>query len=119
MQNWQFVLVKYLVTALVIVAVSEIARFSGRLGALITALPLVTVMVLIWMQVEGRTQASIAEYASYTLWYVIPTLPFFVVFPLLITRTAFPTALGLATVVTMLCFILFAVAVKRFDIDLF
>ncbi len=41
-----FLAVKYLVTAAVVVLVSEIARRNAQLGALIAALPLVSLLVL-------------------------------------------------------------------------
>ena len=43
---------KYLTTALVVVLVSEIAKRSDKLGALVAALPLVTILALIWLQIE-------------------------------------------------------------------
>ena len=48
-----WIIFKYLTTAGVVVAVSEIAKHSDRLGAFIASLPLVTVMVLMWMFIEG------------------------------------------------------------------
>ncbi|WP_431477962.1 DUF3147 family protein, partial [Massilia eburnea] len=72
---------KYLVTAGVVVAVSEFAKRSDRLGGLIAALPLVTVLALIWLYVEKQPHEKIANHAWYTFWYVVPTLPMFLVFP--------------------------------------
>ena len=43
-----WLIVKYLLTATVVVAVSEVAKRSDRLGGLLAALPLVTVLALIW-----------------------------------------------------------------------
>jgi uncharacterized membrane protein (GlpM family) len=72
---------KYLITAAVVVLVSEVAKRSDRLGGLIAALPLVTVLALIWLQVERQPQVKIANHAWYTFWYVVPTLPMFLAFP--------------------------------------
>ena len=46
---------KYMVTAGVVVLVSEIARHSDRLGAFVASLPLVTVLVLIWMYIDNQS----------------------------------------------------------------
>ena len=46
-------IIKYLVSAAVIVAVSEVAKHSDRLGALIASLPVVTLMVLFWLYLDG------------------------------------------------------------------
>ncbi len=68
---------KYLLTAAVVVLVSELARRSDKLGALVAALPLVTLLTLIWLHVEGQGEARVANHAWYTFWYVVPTLPMF------------------------------------------
>ena len=85
-----WLITKYLITALIVVIVSEVAQRSGKLGALITALPLVAVLSLIWLHIEHQPGSGIAEYARYTFWYVLPTLPMFLV---LISRFGFWSAL--------------------------
>lgn len=72
-----WLIVKYALTAGIIVLVSEVAKRSDRIGGLLAALPLVSVLVLIWMKLEGQTQAKIASHTWYTFWYVFPTLPMF------------------------------------------
>jgi hypothetical protein len=77
---------KYAVSALIIVAVSEVAKRSGKAGAFISSLPLVTLIVMTWLYLEGQPRERIAEYAKFTFWYVLPTLPMFLVMPLLLNR---------------------------------
>ena len=109
---------KYLITAAVVVIVSEFAKRSDRLGGFVAALPLVTVLVLIWLQVEHQPQAKIANHAWYTFWYVIPTLPMFLAFPALLPRLGFWPTLLACLLITVACFGLFAVLVRRFGIEL-
>ncbi|AHX12203.1 hypothetical protein CH75_02030 [Dyella jiangningensis] len=109
---------KYLITAAVVVIVSEFAKRSDRLGGFVAALPLVTVLVLIWLQVERQPQAKIANHAWYTFWYVIPTLPMFLAFPALLPRLGFWPTLLACLVITVACFGLFALLVRRFGIEL-
>ena len=113
-----WLITKYLSTAAIIVLISEIAKRSDRLGGLIAALPLVTVMSLIWLQLEGQAQDKIANHAWYTFWYVLPTLPMFLLFPYLLPRLGFWPTLVVSAIVTVLLFALFALAVKRFGIVL-
>ncbi|ASK36185.1 MULTISPECIES: DUF3147 family protein [Alloalcanivorax] len=110
--------VKYLITALLVVVVSEIARHSGRLGALVAALPLVTVLTLIWLHVEGAPSARIVDHAWYTFWYVLPTLPMFLLFPVMMARWGFWPALSCSALLTLVCFLVLVVTMKRFGIDL-
>lgn len=114
----QYLIVKYLVTAGVVVLVSELAKRSDKLGGLVAALPLVTVLTLIWLYVEQQPVSKIANHAWYTFWYVIPTLPMFLAFPLLLPRIGFWPTLLACIVITMVCFGLFAVVVRRFGIEL-
>lgn len=109
---------KYLITAAVVVLVSEVAKRSDRLGGLLAALPLVTVLALIWLYVERQPQSKIANHAWYTFWYVVPTLPMFLAFPMLLPRIGFWPTLLTCVVITVVCFWLFALLVRRFGIEL-
>jgi uncharacterized membrane protein (GlpM family) len=113
---WLFT--KYFLTAAVVVLVSELAKRSDRLGGLIAALPMVTVLTLIWLYLENQPVEKIANHAWYTFWYVIPTLPMFLVFPVLLPRIGFWPALAVCVLITVACFWLFALAVRRFGIEL-
>jgi hypothetical protein len=109
---------KYLLTAAVVVLASELAKRSDRLGAFITALPIVTLLALVWLQLEQQPQQKIASYSTYTFWYVIPSLPLFLVFPALLPRFGFWPSMLAGIIVTVACFWLFAVILRRFDINL-
>lgn len=114
--NW--IIFKYAITAGMVVLISEIAKRSDRLGGLIAALPLVTVLTLIWLFVENQPTEKIANHAWYTFWYVVPTLPMFLIFPYLLKRMGFWSTMGTSVVVTIVSFYLFARLVKVFGIDL-
>lgn len=109
---------KYAITAAIVVLVSETAARYPRLGGLLAALPLVTVLTLIWLHLERRPEATVADHAWYTLWYVVPTLPMFAAFPFLLPRLGFWPTLGACVLITLACFKLFAVLLQRFGIQL-
>src|SRR6476659_4758442 len=109
---------KSLVTAGVVVQVSEVAKRSDRLGGFIAALPLVTVLTLIWLHLERQTESKIANHAWYTFWYVVPTLPMFLAFPYLLPRIGFWATMLSSVAITVVCFGLFALVVRRFGIEL-
>ena len=77
-------LVKTLVTVAIIVCVSELVKRSPRMGALVVALPFTSILVMVWMRVEGQPASRIAAHSSATFWYVLPTLPMFVLLPKLL-----------------------------------
>lgn len=113
-----WIITKYLITAAVVVLVSELAKRSDKLGAFVAALPLVTVLVLIWLYVEQQPQEKIANHAWYTFWYVLPTLPMFLAFPALLPRLGFWLTLLASVVITVICFGLFTLVLRRFGIHL-
>jgi F0F1-type ATP synthase assembly protein I len=94
------------------------AKRSDKLGGLIAALPLVTFLVLIWLYVEQQPTEKIANHAWYTFWYVVPTLPMFLAFPMLLERIGFWSALFASIGITIICFIVFSLIVRQFGIEL-
>ena len=109
---------KYAATALIVVVVSEVAKRSDKWGALISALPLMTILVLLWLYVERQPTEKIANHAWFTFWYVIPTLPMFFIFPMLLPRLGFFPTLLAGIVLTVTCFGVLVYVMRRFGIDL-
>jgi len=113
-----WLIVKYLISAGAIVLISEVAKRSGKIGALLTALPLISLLALIWMYAENQPVEKIGNYAFYTFWYVIPTLPLFLIFPYFLPRIGFWGSLGISAGISIGCFLIFAFVLRRFGIDL-
>ena len=113
-----WIITKYLITAGMVVLISEVAKRSDRLGGFIAALPLMTLLTLVWLFVENQPEEKIANHAYYTFWYVIPTLPMFLLFPYLLPRIGFWFTMGASVAVTIVCFGLFALLMKHFGIEL-
>lgn len=113
-----WIITKYLITAAVVVFVSEVAKRSDKLGGLVAALPLVTFLALIWLYVEKQPAEKISNHAWYTFWYVVPTLPMFLAFPVLHARIGFWPTLAACALITIVCFVAFAYLVKHFGIEL-
>ena len=101
-----------------VVLISEIAKRSDRLGGLIAALPLVTVLTLSWLYIENQSSDKIANHAYYTFWYVLPTLPMFLIFPYLLKKFGFWTTLSLSMVLTLVIFFFFSKIMKFFGVEL-
>lgn len=112
------VYLKYLITAAIVVLVSEVARHHERLGALIASLPMVTLLALIWLQLGDAPASRISNHAWYTFWYVLPTLPMFALFPVLMARTGFWWALLMGVAITLVSFLLLGLVTRRFGLSL-
>ncbi len=113
-----WIIFKYVITAGLVVLISEAAKRSDKLGGLIAALPLVTVLTLIWLFMENQSTEKIANHAWYTFWYVVPTLPMFLAFPWLIKRFSFWSTMGISNIVTLVTFYIFAKLIKSWGIEL-
>ncbi|MGJ8677030.1 MAG: DUF3147 family protein [Akkermansiaceae bacterium] len=116
------IILKYLITSALIVIISEVAKRADKLGALIAALPLVTVLAMTWMffELKGEQQTEkIANHAYYTFWYVIPTMPMFLLIPWLLRKGwHYGWTMLTASLMTAVLFILTAWIMKRFGVDL-
>tara|TARA_B100000035_G_scaffold315481_1_gene336870 strand:+ start:47554 stop:47910 length:357 start_codon:yes stop_codon:yes gene_type:complete len=113
-----FILLKLFATAAIIVLISEIAKISDKLGALIASLPLITFLTLVWLYVEKQDHEKIANHAYFTFWYVLPTLPMFLLFPILLKNLGFWFALVLSIIFTIVLFLIYVQFLKIFDIHL-
>ena len=96
-----FIFFKIIITRLIIVIITEIAKFNDRIGGLIAAMPITTFMILFWLHYENNSVEKISNHASYTLVYVLPTLPMFLVFPYLINKFGFYWSIFLSVLITV------------------
>ena len=102
----EFTLVKTLLSALIITMVSEIAKKSPAFAALIASLPLISVLGMIWIYQETHDVPRIAAHAEATFWFVLPSLPMFLVLPLMLRHgVGFYLALALNCALTALLYL--------------
>jgi len=76
-----YLTIKAALSGIIIAVVSEVARRSPTLGALIVSLPLVSILGILWLWRDTGDAQRIATHAQSTFWYVLPTLPMFLVMP--------------------------------------
>ena len=79
-----YLILKAAISGILIALASEIAKRYAGLGALIASLPLVSVLGMIWLWRDTRDPTRLADHAAATLWYVVPSLPMFVLIPLML-----------------------------------
>jgi len=79
-----YLALKAILSGIVVAAASELARRSPALGGLIVSLPLVSLLAFIWLWQDTGDNARIATLSESTFWYILPTLPMFLVLPALL-----------------------------------
>ncbi|NVN01054.1 MULTISPECIES: DUF3147 family protein [Asaia] len=97
---------KSAVSGVLIAVASTLARRYPGFGALIASLPLVSVMGMIWLWVEKPDAENMANHAGATFWYVLPSLPMFLLIPALLRHgLGFWPALGLGCLLTIMLYL--------------
>ena len=114
-----YYLIKLFVSAGIIVAVSEIAKSNATLGALVKSLPLISVLAMIWLYIDTRDTAKVAELSVGTFWLVLPTLPMFLVLPALLhAGWSFYPALAASLAVMLVCYVAAVPLLGRFGVTI-
>ena len=98
-------IVKAALSGVVIAIASEVARRWPGWGALIVSLPLVSVLTMIWLWAETHNRARLEAHAGSTFWFVLPSLPMFLLIPALLKQgMSFWLALALGCMLTMVLY---------------
>ena len=114
-----YLLIKALISAAIIVAVAELAKRSPSLGALTASLPLVSVLAMIWLWRDTGDRVRLAAHVESTFWYVLPSLPMFLLIPALLRAGApFWLALGAGIILTGGLYLVTAAILAKFGVRL-
>ena len=98
-------LIKVLLTAIIVGAVSELGKRSSFAGALLASLPLTSLLALIWLYRDTGDATQAADLARGIFWLVLPSLAFFIVFPAGVrTGWGFWPALGAGVAATLVAY---------------
>ncbi len=83
--SWSFFL-RAALSGVIIAAVATIAKRSPAFGALIASLPLISIMAMLWLWHDTHDSARMASHVEATFWYVLPSLPMFLLMPYLLRQ---------------------------------
>lgn len=111
--------IKVIITAVVVVAISEVGKRSSAFGAVIASLPLTSLLAFVWMYSETGDTDKIAALSQSIFWYVLPSLVLFIALPLLL-RGGFSFWLSLAVScgLTFLAYLAMTAILARLGISL-
>jgi len=98
----------------IIVAVSEISKRSTLMGSIIASVPLVSLLAFIWMYIDTKDTVKIAELSQGIFWLVIPSLLFFILFPVLLKKNVeFWLSLGISLTLMVIGYFVMLFILKK------
>jgi hypothetical protein len=114
-----YLTIKAAISGVIVAAASETARRSPALGALIVSLPLTSLLALVWLWHDAGDTQRVAALAQSTFWYVLPTLPMFLVMPALLRHGAgFWLALAAGCALTVVLYLVTVWVLGKFGVAL-
>jgi membrane protein insertase Oxa1/YidC/SpoIIIJ len=97
-----YLLIKAAVSGVLVAAISEVARRFPGWGGLVASLPLVSLLAMTWLYVDTRDPVKVADLASSTFWFFLPSMPMFLIIPwLLRSGWSWAATMALAIAVTL------------------
>lgn len=76
-----YLAIKAALSGILIAVISEVAKRYPGFGGLIASLPLVSVLGMVWLWRDKPDAANMASHAEATFWFVLPSLPMFLLIP--------------------------------------
>ncbi len=114
-----YLVIKAALSGVLVAAISEVAKRYPGFGGLIASLPLVSVLGMIWLWRDKPDVANMAAHAQSTFWFVLPSLPMFLVIPALLRHgVSFWMALVIGCLLTILLYSLMVAFGPRFGLRL-
>src|SRR3982750_2748414 len=112
-----YLLIKAAISGVIVAIVSEVAKRYPGFGALIASLPLVSVLGMIWLWHDKPDVPNMAAHIQATFWFVLPSLPMFLLMPILLRQgVSFWTTLLVGCTLTMLLYVGFTAIGPRIGI---
>jgi hypothetical protein len=114
-----FLAIKAVISGVLVTAVAEVAKRYPSAAGLLASLPLISVLAMIWLWRDKPDTGSMAAFSTATFWYILPSLPMFLLIPALLGRGfGFTQSLIAGCVVTMTLYALLTWAGPRLGLPL-
>jgi hypothetical protein len=112
-------IIKLVISAAIIVAVSEVSKRSSLLGGLLASLPLTSFLAMLWIYHDTKDPAKVASLSTSIFWLVLPSLVFFVALPALLKfHLNFYASFALATAIMLSSYGLMLLLLRKFNIHI-
>jgi len=114
-----YYLVKIAITTILIVVISEIAKRSTFVGAILASVPLISVLAMIWLYIDTKDATKVSSLSIGVFWLVIPSLALFLALPLLLKQGLnFYLSISISIGLTVGCYWIMVSALDHFGVEL-
>jgi hypothetical protein len=110
---WYYVL-KFTISALLIVAISEISKRYSLLGGILASLPVISILAMIWLYIDTSSVEKISKLSTSIFWMVLPSLSLFILLPVLLKNKVpfFPSLIASCLVMSLLYYVTIVILKK-------
>ncbi len=113
-----YIVIKTILTVIIIVTISEIARRSSFVAGILASIPLTSALALTWLYLDTKDIRSVIDLSNSILLLIPPSLIFFIVLPLALKRLDFFYSFFISISATVLVYWFYISLLSRFDIRL-
>ncbi len=114
-----YYITKIAITTVLIVVISEIAKRSSFVAAILASIPIISVLAMLWLYIDTKDIAKVSALATSVFWLILPSLVLFITLPLLLKQGLhFYTSITLSIGFTMGAYWLMVVVLNHYGIKL-
>jgi uncharacterized membrane protein (GlpM family) len=113
-----YYILKVLISAILIVAITEISKRSTLMAGILASIPLVSVLAMIWIYVDTKNIETISKLSLSVFWLVIPSLILFITLPIFLKYINFYISLLCSISLTIVGYYVMVLLLRKYGISL-
>jgi hypothetical protein len=112
-------LIKIIITALVVVGISELGKRYSAFAAILASLPLTSILAFIWLYWDTKDTTKVIELSYGIFWMVLPSLLFFIILPFLLKKgISFGMAMLYSSIIMAVFYTLYIYLLGKFGVKI-
>ena len=114
-----YYITKVVVSAILVVLISEISKRSSFIGAVLASVPLTSVLAMLWLYIDTEDVGKVSALAGSVFWLVLPSLALFIALPFLLAQGInFYLSLAGSIGITAICYWVMVVVLRYYGVEL-
>lgn len=112
-----YYILKFTISALLIVAISEVSKRYSLAAGILASLPIVSVLGMIWLYIDTASVEKVSKLSTSIFWMVLPSLSLFIMLPVFLkNKVSFYPALIISWLVMVLLYYVMILVLKKLGI---